>query len=57
VSDLLRGRIDLFNTDSLIDTLARLQISGGITELESGDYGNILGSLRLIEAGSDCSED
>ena len=27
VSDLLRGRIDLFSTDSLIDMLARLGVS------------------------------
>jgi predicted XRE-type DNA-binding protein len=27
VSDLLRGRIDLFSTDALIDMLARLGIS------------------------------
>lgn len=26
VSDLLRGRIDLFSTDSLIDMLARLEV-------------------------------
>jgi predicted XRE-type DNA-binding protein len=26
VSDLLRGRIDLFSTDSLIDMLARLGV-------------------------------
>jgi predicted XRE-type DNA-binding protein len=26
VSDLLRGRIDLFSTDSLIDMLARLDV-------------------------------
>lgn len=26
VSDLLRGRIDLFSTDSLIDMLARLNV-------------------------------
>jgi len=28
VSDLLRGRIDLFSTDSLIDMLARLGVRG-----------------------------
>jgi predicted XRE-type DNA-binding protein len=27
VSDLLRGRIDLFSTDALIDMLARLGVS------------------------------
>src|ERR671919_394268 len=28
VSDLLRGRIDLFSTDALIDMLARLDVGG-----------------------------
>jgi predicted XRE-type DNA-binding protein len=27
VSDLLRGRVDLFSTDALIDMLARLGVS------------------------------